>query len=116
MQDKLVRVTRGAVFDVAVDIRKGSPTFGQWAGAELSEENGRQLLAPRGFAHGYLTLTGHTEVQYKVTDYYAPQAEDGLSWSDPALAIDWPVPVAEIIANARDRDWPPLAALEPVEV
>ena len=113
-QDKLVRVTRGAVFDVAVDIRSGSPTFGQWVGAELSADNWRQLLAPRGFAHGYLTLTEDTEVQYKVTDYYAPQAEDGLSWSDPAVGIGWPIPPAEVIANARDAAWPRLDEIEPL--
>ena len=114
MQHKLVRVTRGAVFDVAVDIRQGSPTFGRWAGAELSAENGRQLLTPRGFAHGYLTLSETTEVVYKVTDYYAPQSEDGLSWSDPALGIDWPMPLDEVTTNARDAAWPLLADLKPV--
>ena len=114
MQDKLVRVIRGAVFDVAVDIRRGSPTYGQWAGAELSAENGRQLLTPRGFAHGYLTLTETTEVVYKVTDYYAPQSEDGLAWDDPALGIEWPIPSGEVTTNPRDAAWPPLAEIEPV--
>ena len=112
-QDKLLRVTRGAIFDVAVDIRAGSPTFGRWVGAELSAGNWRQLLIPRGFAHGYVTLTEDAEVQYKVTDYYAPQAEDGLSWNDPAVGIEWPIPLAEIITNARDAAWPPLAQIEP---
>ena len=112
-QDKLLRVTRGAIFDVAVDIRAGSPTFGRWVGAELSADNWRQLLIPRGFAHGYVTLTEDAEVQYKVTDYYAPQAEDGLSWNDPAVGIEWPIPLAEIITNARDAAWPPLAQIEP---
>jgi dTDP-4-dehydrorhamnose 3,5-epimerase len=110
-QDKLVRVTRGAVFDVAVDIRRGSPTFGQWVGEELSAENWRQLLVPAGFAHGFVTLTETAEVLYKVTDYYAPEAEGGLLWSDPALAIDWPVAAAEVLTNARDGAWPSLAEL-----
>ncbi len=113
-QDKLVRVTRGAVFDVAVDIRKGSPTFGRWVGEELSADNWRQLLAPQGFAHGFLTLTDTAEVLYKVTSYYAPDAEDGLLWSDPQLAIDWPPPAAGVITNARDSVWPILSDLIPL--
>ena len=114
MQDKLVRVTRGAVFDVAVDIRKGSPTFGRWVGEELSADNWRQLLVPQGFAHGFLTLTDTAEVLYKVTSYYAPDAEDGLLWSDPQLAIDWPAPAAGVITNARDSVWPILSDLVPL--
>jgi len=113
-QDKLVRVTRGAVFDVAVDIRRGSPTFGQWVGAELSAESWSQLLVPTGFAHGYVTLTESAEVLYKVTTYYAPQAEDGLLWSDPAVGIDWPIPPGEVSLKARDGEWPTLAELEPL--
>ena len=111
-QDKLVRCVRGAVFDVAVDIRRGSPTFGQWVGAELSAENGVQLLAPKGFAHAYCTLTDDCEVIYKVTDYYAPEAEGALRWNDPALAIDWTVPAVEITTNARDAQAPLLADLD----
>ena len=111
-QDKLVRVTRGAVFDVAVDIRKGSPSFGQWAGAELSAENWRQILVPTGFAHGFVTLTETAEVLYKVTDYYAPDAEGGLAWDDPEIGIAWPLPASEIKTNARDGAWPKLAELE----
>lgn len=114
MQDKLVRVTRGAVFDVVVDIRKDSPSFGQWAGAELSAENWRQMLVPSGFAHGFLTLTDTAEVLYKVTDYYAPDAEGGLAWNAPDIGIEWPLPAAEIITNARDGQWPDLAGLEPL--
>jgi len=113
-QDKLVRVTRGAIFDVAVDIRRDSPTFGQWAGTELSAENWRQLLVPTGFAHGYITLTESAEVLYKVTSYYAPEAEAGLLWSDPRVGIDWPIPPGEVILKARDREWPTLAELEPL--
>jgi dTDP-4-dehydrorhamnose 3,5-epimerase len=113
-QDKLVRVARGAVFDVVVDIRKGSATFGQWAGAELSDENWRQILVPAGFAHGFVTLTPHAEVLYKVTDYYAPEAEGGLLWSDPEVGIEWPIPPVDVTTNARDSAWPPLSELEPL--
>ena len=113
-QDKLIRVTRGVVFDVAVDIRRGSPTFGQWVGTELSAENWRQLLVPAGFAHGFVTLTSDVEVLYKVTDYYAPDREGGLAWNDPALNIAWPADPAEVTTNARDAAWPPLSELEPL--
>ena len=114
MQDKLLRVTRGAVFDVAVDIRKSSPTFGQWVGVELSAENWRQLLVPAGFAHGFLTLSETAEVLYKVTDYYAPESEGGLAWDAPEVGIEWPLPASEIITNARDGQWPGLEGLEPL--
>ena len=89
-QGKLVRVVRGAVFDVAVDIRKASPTFGQWVGLELSEENYKQLWVPPGFAHGFLVLSETADFLYKTTDYYAPLYERCLAWNDPTLAIDWP--------------------------
>ena len=89
-QGKLVRVVRGAVFDVAVDIRKGSPTFGQWVGEELSEDNHRQLWVPPGFAHGFVVLSETAEFLYKTTDYYAPQFERCIMWNDPTLDIDWP--------------------------
>ena len=90
-QGKLVRVVRGAVFDVAVDIRRSSPTFGQWAGAELTEENCRQLWAPIGFAHGFLVLSDRADFLYKATDYYAPQFERSILWSDPKIGIQWPL-------------------------
>jgi dTDP-4-dehydrorhamnose 3,5-epimerase len=111
-QDKLLRCVLGAIFDVAVDIRRGSPTFGQWVGAELSAENARQLLVPKGFAHAYCTLTDTCEVLYKVTDYYAPQAEGALRWNDPALAIDWVLPANQISTNDRDAAAPFLADLD----
>ena len=111
-QDKLVRCVRGAILDVAVDIRKGSPTYGQWVGAELSADNGQQMLVPKGFAHAYCTLSDDCEVLYKVTAYYAPQAEGALRWNDPALAIDWILPVEEITTNARDAQAPLLADLD----
>jgi dTDP-4-dehydrorhamnose 3,5-epimerase len=112
-QDKLLRVVRGAILDVAVDLRPGSPTFGRHVAAELSADNWRQLLVPRGFAHGYQTLTDDSEVLYKVTAYYAPQAERGLLWSDPALGIDWPIAPGQAKVNARDDALPTLAQLTP---
>jgi dTDP-4-dehydrorhamnose 3,5-epimerase len=112
---KLVRCTRGRVFDVVVDVRPGSPSFGRWASAELSAENGAMLYAPRGFAHGYCTLEPDCEVLYKLTDFYAPHAERGVVWNDPAIGIDWPVTAEAAVLNARDRALPPLAALEPCD-
>jgi dTDP-4-dehydrorhamnose 3,5-epimerase len=89
-QGKLVRVVRGAVFDVAVDLRRGSPTFGRWVGAELSEENQRQMWVPAGFAHGFLVLSDSADFLYKATDYYAPEDERCLRWDDPDVGISWP--------------------------
>lgn len=90
-QGKLVRATAGAVFDVAVDLRRSSPHFGKWVGVELSADNKRMLWVPPGFAHGFLTLTETADFQYKCTDYYAPEWERALMWNDPALGIDWPL-------------------------
>ena len=100
-QGKLVRVVRGAVFDVAVDIRKSSPTFGRWVGAELSEDNQHQLWVPPGFAHGFLVLSDMADFLYKTTDYYAPQYERSILWNDSDLNIDWPI--GEPILSNKDR-------------
>ncbi len=90
-QGKLVRAVRGSVFDVAVDLRKSSPTFGQWAGVELSEDNHRQLWIPPGFAHGFLVTSESADFLYKTTDYYAPQYERSLAWNDPTVGVEWPL-------------------------
>jgi dTDP-4-dehydrorhamnose 3,5-epimerase len=100
-QGKLVRVVRGAVFDVAVDLRRSSPTFGRWEGVELSEENQRQFWVPPGFAHGFLVLSDTADFLYKTTDYYAPQHERCIAWNDPALAIAWPAGIAPVL-SAKD--------------
>jgi dTDP-4-dehydrorhamnose 3,5-epimerase len=108
-QGKLLRVSRGAIFDVAVDIRRGSPTFGRHAQVILSADNWRQLWVPPGFAHGYCTLEDGTEVQYKVTEFYSPAHERGIRWNDPALMIEWPVITNAAIVSDRDQSLPPLA-------
>jgi dTDP-4-dehydrorhamnose 3,5-epimerase len=90
-QDKLVRCSRGAILDVAVDIRTGSPSYGKWVAVELTHENGRQLFVPKGFLHGFVTLTDDTEVQYKCTDLYSPEHDGAVRWDDPAIGIDWGV-------------------------
>ena len=113
---KLVRCLKGAIFDVAVDVRASSRTFGRWVGAELSAENGRQLYCPRGFAHAYLTLTDDTEVFYKIDGYYAPASQRGVRWNDPAVGIDWPMSEEDIVMNDRDRELPLLADFEPVRL
>jgi len=102
-QGKLVRVTAGSVFDVAVDLRKDSTTFGKWVGVELSAENHKQLWIPPGFAHGFLALSETAEFLYKTTDYYDPQSEVCLSWYDPSIKIDWPIPLGkQALLNAKD--------------
>ena len=103
-QAKIVRVVRGAVMDVAVDLRPVSPTYKQWVAVELSEENKRQLLIPRGFGHGFVTLTDHVEFLYKADNYYAPEADGGIRWNDPELAIDWGV--EDLILSQKDQNSP----------
>jgi dTDP-4-dehydrorhamnose 3,5-epimerase len=110
-QGKLIRCTRGAILDVAVDIRAGSPTFGCHVGAELSAANWKQLWIPPGFAHGYVTLEGQCEVIYKVTNYYSPDCDRGVAWNDPALAIDWQLSDTEIILSKKDRTQPRLSEI-----
>ncbi|HEV7877799.1 dTDP-4-dehydrorhamnose 3,5-epimerase [Bradyrhizobium sp.] len=115
-QGKLVRVTRGSIFDVAVDIRVGSPTFGQHVNAIVSAENWRQIWIPAGFAHGYCTLEPDTEVIYKVTDYYAPDCDRGLKWDDAALGIRWPIDPDKARLSDKDRRQPALKELAPAFV
>ena len=111
-QGKLVRVVQGAVFDVAVDIRKSSPTFGQWVGVELSADNHRQLWVPPGFAHGFLVLSESAEFLYKTTDYYAPQHERCIAWNDPQLAIAWPDIGMAPLLSAKDAKGMALSGAE----
>lgn len=111
-QDKLVRCTRGTILDVAVDLRKGSPAYGKWVGLELSAENGRQLLIPKGFAHGFVTLTEDCEVQYKCTDLYAPDCDGGIRWDDPAIGIDWCLDGVDPVLSGKDAVAPLLAEFD----
>jgi dTDP-4-dehydrorhamnose 3,5-epimerase len=110
-QAKLVRVLSGAIFDVAVDVREGSPTFGQWVGVQLDAEAGEQIFVPRGFAHGYCTLTDGTTVAYKCDNLYCREAEGGIHFADPDLAIAWPVPPESAIVSDKDRALPRWAAI-----
>lgn len=109
-QTKLVRVATGAIYDVAVDIRRNSPTFGQWVGVILSEANKRQLLVPQGFAHGFCTLVTNTQVLYKVDEYYSPEHDRGILWNDPAIGIDWPT--SKPILSDKDTKHPLLKDAE----
>lgn len=113
-QAKLVRVARGAIFDVAVDLRSASPTFGRWVGAELSDENGAQLFVPRGFAHGFATLTPDTLVCYKVDAFYSREADGGVRYDDSDIAIDWHLPAGEATLSQRDRELPRLSSLDAI--
>ena len=105
-QAKLIRVLKGSIFDVTVDLRSGSPTYGRWVGVALTADAGEQLFEPHGFAHGYCTLEPHTEVAYKVDGFYAPDCDAGLAWDDPTLAIKWPIPPHEAILSGKDKTLP----------
>lgn len=107
-QSKLVRVIKGAILDVAVDIRRGSPTFGLYVAVELTQDNHRQLFIPRGFAHGFSVLSNEAIVQYKCDNFYAPQSEGAIAWDDPELCIDWKVPADKVILSEKDRLHPTL--------
>jgi dTDP-4-dehydrorhamnose 3,5-epimerase len=109
---KLVRCARGRILDVAVDLRRGSPTFGQWEGVELDEEIMRELYVPVGFAHGFCVLSDVADVLYKQTAYYDPALERGISWNDPDIGIDWPLPLEELTVSARDAAAPRLREIE----
>jgi dTDP-4-dehydrorhamnose 3,5-epimerase len=111
-QSKLCRVVRGAILDVAVDLRRGSPTFGRWVAAELSEDNHRLLYIPRGCAHGFVALTATAELLYKCSEYYHPEDDYGIAWNDPELAIDWGG-IREPRLSPRDRQFPPLKQVPP---
>ena len=111
-QDKLVRVPRGAIFDVAVDIRSGSPTFGKWAGLVISAVEWNQLYVPQGFAHGFVTLEENTEVIYKVSAPYSPEHERAVRFDDPAIGVAWPVEASALVLSDKDRSAPPLAEVE----
>lgn len=106
-QDKLVRVIRGQVYDVAVDLREGSKTFGQWYGVLLSEENKKQFFIPKNFAHGFLVLSDYAEFAYKCTDFYHPDDEGGIAWNDPDIGIEWPIEEGiELTLSDKDKKWP----------
>ena len=111
-QSKLVRVAKGKVLDVAVDIRKSSPTFGKYVAVELSDENHRQIFIPHGFAHGYSVLSEEAVVEYKCDNYYAPESEGAIAWDDAALAIDWQLPAEDVILSAKDKNHSTLAECE----
>ena len=105
-QDKLVRASRGEVFDVAVDLRPGSKTYGQWYGVLLSEENKKQFFIPKNFAHGFVVLSDYAEFAYKCTDFYHPNDEGGLAWNDPQIGVEWPIPEGmELTLSDKDKKW-----------
>ena len=110
-QAKLVRVLHGAVYDAAVDLRRGSPTYGKWCGARLTADGGEQIFVPAGFAHGYCTLEPDTVVAYKVDEYYAPHAEAGLIWNDPAIGVDWSIPAESGLVSDKDAKLPSFSSL-----
>ncbi|XRG77798.1 dTDP-4-dehydrorhamnose 3,5-epimerase [Rossellomorea sp. GAMAL-10_SWC] len=110
-QTKLVRCTRGSIFDVAVDIRKGSPTYGKWFGIVLSAENKKQLFIPKGFAHGFMTLTDDVDVQYKVDELYSPECDRGIVWNDPVIQVKWPINISPLL-SAKDKIAPLLKDAE----
>ncbi len=109
---KLVRCARGRIYDVAVDIRRGSPTYGKWASIELSDEGNRMFWVPVGFAHGFCALSDWADVSYKVTDYWSLAVDGGVLWNDPAIGIQWPLPPSEVVLTPKDAALPPLAAAE----
>ncbi len=111
-QAKLVRVVRGKVYDVAVDLRKSSPTFGKYVGVELSEDNHRQFFIPRGFAHGFAVMSDIAVFQYKCDNFYAPQSEGAIMWNDPQLNIKWPIPADKVILSEKDQHHPLLKDAE----
>ena len=111
-QTKLIRALEGAIYDVVVDLRKGSPAFGKWLGVELSADNKKQLYIPQGFAHGFSVLSEQTTILYKCDNFYNPQSEGGLAFDDPKLGIDWKVDSAKAIISDRDKKWPGIDAVE----
>ena len=111
-QSKLVRVVKGRVLDVAVDVRKGSPTYGKYVAVELTEDNHRQFFIPRGFAHGFAVLSEEAIFQYKCDNFYAPQAEGALAWDDPDLGIDWGLPLDKVLLSEKDSNHPRLKDLD----
>jgi dTDP-4-dehydrorhamnose 3,5-epimerase len=111
-QDKIVRVVRGSIFDVVVDIRKSSPSFGKWVSLEISAKKWNQILIPKGFAHGFVTLEENTEITYKVTDFYSPEHDRSLRFDDPTLAIDWPFDPAAMQLSDKDRNAPYLGGVD----
>lgn len=115
-QAKLVRCIRGEIFDVAVDVRRGSPTFGQWTSASLSAENMRSLFIPEGFAHGFCVVSDSAEVVYKCSDFYAPADERGVLWSDPDLAIEWPLSAKDMVLSEKDQQLLTLRQMNPADL